>query len=141
MIVNVNMSIEVYSYFKGYDMSALVDTLLDMYDFTCLPPTSGVRDKEVKVNVNNETYISMYNLFGSRSKKVSLGRLFEFAFQMDVLALPRFKVFEIIKEDVPTFSLLDKAYKALLTAQKYDKAKELKAITDAVYAYREIVRK
>ena len=141
MIVSVNMSLEVYNYFKGHDMSKVADALLEMYDFTNLPQKVGAREKECRLNISNEHYISLYNTLGPRSKKISLGRLFEFAYTMDVLSLPRFETMrDDAQNDDPTPSLIDKAYKALLLAQKYDNSEELRQITDVVYNYREVVR-
>lgn len=140
MIVNVNMSREVYDYFKGHDLSKVADALLEMYDFTNLPQRVGPREKEIKVNVSNEYYISLYNTLGPRSKKLSLGRLFEFAYNMDVLALSRFESMRAEDQnDNPTYSLVDRAYRALLAAQKHDKTPELKELTKLVYEYREAV--
>lgn len=140
MIVNVNMSREVYDYFKGHDLSKVADALLEMYDFTNLPQRVGPREKEIKVNVSNEYYISLYNTLGPRSKKLSLGRLFEFAYNMDVLALPRFESMRAEDQnDNPTYSLVDRAYRALLAAQKHDKTPELKELTKLVYEYREAI--
>ena len=140
MIVNVNMSREVYDYFKGHDLSKVADALLEMYDFTNLPQRTGPREKEIKVNISNEYYISLYNTLGPRSKKISIGRLFEFAYNMDVLALPRFESMRAEDQhDNPTYSLIDRAYRALLTAQKYDKTPELRQLTKLVYEYREAV--
>lgn len=140
MIVNVNMSHEVYNYFKGHDLSKVADALLEMYDFTNLPQRVGPREKEIKVNVNNKYYISLYNTLGPRSKKLSLGRLFEFAYNMDVLALSRFESMRAEDQnDNPTYSLVDRAYRALLAAQKHDKTPELKELTRLVYEYREAV--
>ena len=140
MLVNVNMSKEVYNYFKGHDLSLVADALLEMYDFTNLPQRQGLREIERKVNVSNETYINLYNTLGARSKKLSLGRLFEFAYNMDVLSLPRFNNMRVYEKDDPTLSLVTKAYTALLTAQKYDKSPELEEITSLVYGYREVLR-
>ena len=140
MIVNVNMSNEVYDYFKGHDLSKVADALLEMYDFTNLPQRVGPREKEIKVNVSNAYYISLYNTLGPRSKKLSLGRLFEFAYNMDVLALSRFESMRAEDQnDNPTYSLVDRAYRALLAAQKHDKTPELKELTRLVYEYREAV--
>ena len=140
MIVNVNMSREVYDYFKGHDLSKVADALLEMYDFTNLPQRVGPREKEIKVNVSNEHYISLYNALGPRSKKLSLGRLFEFAYNMDVLAHSRFESMRAEDQnDNPTYSLVDRAYRALLAAQKHDKTPELKELTRLVYEYREAV--
>lgn len=140
MIVNVNMSREVYDYFKGHDLSKVTDALLEMYDFTNLPQRVGPREKEIKVNVSNEYYISLYNTLGPRSKKLSLGRLFEFAYNMDVLALSRFESMRAEDQnDNPTYSLVDRAYRALLAAQKHDKTPELKELTRLVYEYREAI--
>ena len=141
MIVNVNMSNEVYDYFKGHDLSKVTDALLEMYDFTNLPQRVGPREKEIKVNVSNAHYISLYNTLGPRSKKLSLGRLFEFAYNMDVLALPRFTSMRTEDQnDNPTYSLVDRAYRALLAAQKHDKTQELKELTRLVYEYREAIK-
>lgn len=140
MIVNVNMSRKVYDYFKGHDLSKVADALLELYDFTNLPQRIGPREKEIKVNVSNEYYISLYNTLGPRSKKLSLGRLFEFAYNMDVLALPRFASMRAEgQNDNPTYSLVDRAYRALLAAQKHDKTPELKELTRLVYGYREAI--
>ena len=140
MIVAVNMSREVFEYYKEYDLSAIADTLLEIYDITSLPPTCGQRDVERKINVSDQFYLSLYKTYGPRSKKTSLGRLFEFGYRMDVLAMPRFKIFRAEKVDDPTFSLVDKAYKALLEAKKYDDSAELAEIITFVYDYREVVR-
>lgn len=141
MLISVNMSLEVYNYFKEYDLSQIADTLLEMYDFTNLPQKSGPREKECRINVSNEYYISLYKSLGPRSKKVSLSRLFEFAYNMDVLALPRFEsMHNPDQSDDPTYSQINKAYKALLVAQKYDKSPELKEITNLVYNYMEVVK-
>lgn len=140
MIVNVNMSREVYDYFKGHDLSKVADALLEMYDFTSLPQRVGPREKEIKVNVSNKYYISLYKTLGPRSKKISLGRLFEFAYDMDVLALSRFESMRAEDQnDNPTYSLVDRAYRALLAAQKHDKTLELKELTRLVYEYRETI--
>ncbi|MBR5199792.1 MAG: hypothetical protein IKW20_08225 [Bacteroidales bacterium] len=141
MIVSVNMSREVYEYFKGHNLSKVADALLEMYDFTNLPQKTGPREKECRLNVSNEYYISLYNTLGPRSKKISLGRLFEFAYTMDVLSLPRFESMrDDSQNDDPTPTLIDRAYKALLLAQKYDKSPELKQLTDLVYEYREAIK-
>ena len=138
-LVAVNMSREVYDYYKDYDLSAVANTLMDMYDFTNLPPISGPREVERVVTVTNEMYISLYKSLGPRSKKLSLGRLFEFGYNMDVLSLPRFeKMRTQTRKGNPTFSLVDRAYRALLQAQKYDNSPELKEITNLVYEYRSI---
>jgi hypothetical protein len=135
------MSREVYEYFKGHNLSKVADALLEMYDFTNLPQKIGPREKECRLNVSNEYYISLYNTLGPRSKKISLGRLFEFAYTMDVLSLPRFESMrDDSQNDDPTPTLIDRAYKALLLAQKYDKSPELKQLTDLVYEYREAIK-
>lgn len=138
MLVNVNMSKEVFEYFKGHDLSRVADTLMEMYDFTNLPPVSGHREVERRINVSNEMYISLYESLGPRNKKVSLARLFEFAYNMDVLSMPRFEKMRVTKVSNPTRTLVDRAYRALLEAQRYDNSIELKEITKLVYAYREV---
>lgn len=145
MIVNANLSREVYDYYKGHDLSKVADTLLEMYDFTNLPQCATKIDasqrKECRLNVSNEYYISLYNTFGPRSKKLSLGRLFEFGYNMDVLSLPRFESMRVTDQyDNPTYSLVDRAYRALLTAQKHDDSEMLKQITRLVYDYKEGIK-
>ena len=135
MIVNVNMSQEVYDYFKNYNFDDLTEYLLNRYDFTVLPQTSGKRDIERKVNVNNQAYIQLYNIVGPRSKKISLGRLFEFAYNLDVLSITGFelKTVEYNKNMISTF--IYRAYRILLDAQKYSNDLNLKEITTLVYEY------
>ena len=59
---------------------------------------------------------------------------------MDVLALSRFESMRAEDQnDNPTYSLVDRAYRALLAAQKHDKTPELKELTRLVYEYREAV--
>lgn len=141
MLVTVNMSREVYEYYKNYDLSQIVDTLLDMYDFTSLPPTCGKREVQRTVDIENEAYIALYNAVGPRSKKCSLGRLLEFGYTMDVLDMPRFERLRVnAKTHNPTLPLIDRAYKALLGARKFDDSDELRIITEAVYNYREVLR-
>lgn len=130
MIVSVNMSQEVYDYFKDYDFSDVANSLLEQYDFTCLPPTSGIRDKEVRVNIVNPTYIQLYNIVGPRSKKVSLGRLFEFARNID--ALSDLEIEPRDKTDSPVPALLEKVYRTLLEIQKYTDDSNIKEITDII---------
>lgn len=136
MIVNVNMSKEVFDYYKDYNLSDVVNTLLEQYDFTILPQTSGIRDVERKVNVTDPVYIALYNAVGPRSKKISLGRLLEFGYNMDVLALPNFRIRPTKEGHNPIISLVDRAYRALLEAQKYTDCEILKTITNLVYEYK-----
>lgn len=140
IVVNVNMSIEVAEYFKDHDLSQVANTLLEMYDFTNLPQVQTKRAREYKVTIENEAYISLYNSLGPRNKKVSLGRLFEFAYNMDVLSMPRFEEARIFTKTSPVHSLVDRAYRALLQAQKYDASEELRQITNLVYEYREVTK-
>ena len=142
MLINANLSMEAYEYFRGHDMSEVANTLLEMYDFTNLPPIQGGRGKEVKLNITNEYYLSLYVSHGARSKKVSLGRLFEFAYNMDVLAMPRFEQMKVHADEIksPVYSLVDRAYRALNQAQKYDDSELLRTITKFVYEYKESVK-
>lgn len=84
MIVVANLNKEVYEYFEGYDLSAIANYLMEIYDFTALPATTGDRYKEVRVEVTHPLYITMYRALGPRSNKVSLARLFEFAYHLDI---------------------------------------------------------
>ena len=140
IVVNVNMSLEVAEYFKDYDLSQVANTLLEMYDFTNLPAVQTTRAREYKVTVSNEAFISLYKTLGPRNKKVSLGRLFEFGYNMDVLSLPRFEEARVVTNSTPVHSLVDRAYRALLQAQKYDASEELREITTLVYQYREVTK-
>lgn len=117
MIVSVNLSQEVYDYYKDYDLSDIANALLKQYDFTCLPAKTGGRDKEIRVNVTDPTYIQLYKVVGPRSKKVSLARLFEFGYNMDALCCLDIKPTK--NEDNPFPTLMEKVYRTLLEAQKY----------------------
>lgn len=136
MIVSANVSREVYDYFKGYDINNVVNTLLEMYDITHLPPITGEREKELRVNVENEMYLSLYKTLGPRSKMVSIGRLLSFAYEMRVLSLPHFQILPEVKKDNPVPRLLNKAYLALLEAGRYDESNALSSITNLVYQYK-----
>lgn len=141
MLVSVNMSREVYEYYKDYDLSAVVDTMLEIFDITVLPPVVGRREVERQVNVSDPAYIDLYNTLGPRNKKVSLARLLEFGYNTQVLSYERFNNMKLDrKPDNPTHRLIDRAYRALLNAQKYDNSVELKTITSLVYDYREVVK-
>lgn len=141
IVVVANMSREVYEYYKEYDLSRVVNTLMEMYDFTNLPAITGPREVERKITVTNEMYISLYKSLGARSKKLSIGRLLEFGYNMDVLALPRFEEMRgSMTDDNPTYHLVDRAFRALSEARKYDDSAELKEITNLVYTYREVIR-
>ena len=141
VIVSVNMSREVADYFREYDLSQVANTLLEMYDFTNLPPVQGKRYAEKQVTISNEAFIDLYTTLGPRNKKVSLARLFEFGYNMDVLEMPRFEEMRVFTAPVsPVYSLVDRAYRALLQATKYDDSADLKTLTDAVYSYREVIK-
>lgn len=140
MQVNVNFSREVYEYFKGYDLSGVANTLLDMYDFTNLPPTEGKRYTEKRLEITNEAFISLYEALGARNKKVSLARLFEFAYNMDVLSLQRFESLRLTTPTQdprhPTLAFVNRAYRSLLDAEKVMPNSEVRVLIDAVYAYK-----
>lgn len=93
MIINANLSKPVYEYYQGTDLSRVVDRLLDTIDITMLPAdiSAGVRYKEVKLNVKNVYYLSLYKTFGPRSKKVSLSRLLTYGMSIDILQVDDFK--------------------------------------------------
>lgn len=141
MRVAVNMSRDTYEYFKDCDLSALADALLETYDITTLPPISGKREVERVVNVSNPHYISLYNTVGARSKLVSLGRLFSFAHEMDVLNTPTFSIYERETIDDPVPTLLERAYRALLEANKHLNDSMLRDIVRIVNTYREDYKK
>lgn len=139
MFVNVNFSREVYEYFKEYDLSQVANTLLDMYDFTNLPSTEGKRYTERRLCISNQEFITLYNTLGPRNKKVSLARLFEFAYNMDVLSLPRFETLRNNTKNDPLYkaiTALDKAYRALLDAYKAAPSDDLKLLVDTTYNYK-----
>lgn len=142
MIVSVNMSREIYDYYKGHDLSKVVDTLLEMFDFTMLPATQGKREVERRINVSNPAYISLYKTVGPRSKKVSLGRLLAYGYELDVLSMSRFDDLRRIVDDYdnPTRTCLLRAYKSLLEAMRYDRSETLKDITNILYKYMEGTR-
>jgi hypothetical protein len=145
MIINANVTTEIAEYYKNYDISAVVDALLDMYDFTNLPQCTIKRDpsnrRELKINVTNTYYLSLYDSLGAHSRKLSLGRLLEFGYSMDVLALPRFKNLLVEQKPDESYTLIDRAYRALVAAKQYDDSPELAKIVEVVYSYREVKKK
>lgn len=86
MRVTFNINREVADYFKDCNLDHLVHNLLDHYDIENLPQMSPSTDRvQREVTVTHPLYITLYKAFGPRSKKVSLGRLLEFAYNMDIL--------------------------------------------------------
>lgn len=87
MVINVMISEEVYTYFAPYDLSKITDLLIDMYEIETLPQIATPTTKQVRLDITNPLYILLYNTFGPRSKKVSIGRLLDFAYNLDILSL------------------------------------------------------
>lgn len=135
--VSVNFSREVLDYFEHYDLSGVADQLLDMIDFTNLPECIYKRTTYRTVTITNETFIALYNSLGPRNKKVSLARVFEFGYNMDVLSLDRFQKYLIEGADAPRSSvnIVYRAYRALCEARRLDKSETLEEITSLVYSY------
>lgn len=135
MLINANLSKEVYEYYKGYDLSQVVDKLLDMYDFMNVPAPAGERYKEVKINVDNPVYLETYKMVGPRSKKVSLGRLLTFGYTMDVLSMERFRGMKDVVLSNPALPLLRTASRKIADARMYDDSNTLRVIAEALRAY------
>ena len=135
--VSVNFSREVLDYFEHYDLSGVADQLLDMIDFTNLPECIYKRTTYRTVTITNETFIALYNSLGPRNKKVSLARVFEFGYNMDVLSLDRFQKYLIEGADAPRspVNIIYRAYRALCEARQLDKSETLEEITSLVYSY------
>lgn len=140
MLIEVcaNVSGEVAEYYKGYDINRVANALLEIFEFDNLPPMSGKREVEYRVIINNAFYEDMYKTYGPRSKKVSLGRLFEFGMNMDVLKSEQFKTFKDENYVPPDFGrvYLNNAYAALKKAQKYYKDGELASIVEVLRFYK-----
>ena len=119
MRVSVNMSRETYNYWSKYDLAAVADVLLSIYDITSLPPCSGGREIERRIDVQNEQYLDMYETFGTHSKKLSLGRLFEFGANADIAHTDEFK--SLYKKDVDISS----SYKGRLLLSALSKLSEV----------------
>lgn len=134
--VCANVSREVAEYYKGCDIDGVVNTLLETFEFDRLPQMTGEREIELRVTVDNELYEEMYRKYGSRSKKVSLGRLLEFGMNMDVLNSDGFKIFKIEKPEID-YGLFytKKAVRALKMATKYDNSEILSTALEALKIY------
>lgn len=134
--VCANVSREVAEYYKGCDIDDIVNTLLETFEFDRLPQMTGEREAELRVTVDNELYEEMYRKYGSRSKKVSLGRLLEFGMNMDVLNSEGFKIFKVEKPEID-YGLLytKKAARALKMATKYDDSEILSTALEALKVY------
>ena len=138
--VSVNFSREVLDYFEHYDLSGVADQLLDMIDFTNLPECVYKRTTYRTVTITNETFITLYNSLGPRNKKVSLARVFEFGYNVDVLSLDRFQQYLLQDEASSSqqkraVTLVYRAYRALCEAQHLDNSETLREITSLVYNY------
>lgn len=139
MIVKVSFSKEVLSYFKNYDLDKICDLLLETFDITNLPPCELPRYTYRTINVNNENFISLSNSLGPWSKKLSLSRLFEFAYNLDFLSEGDYSSYLLSEKSVnaaPSVNQqLDKIYRLLLEIKKYDSSEELQSIISMVYLY------
>lgn len=135
--VCANVSGEVAEYYKGYDVNQVANALLEIFEFDNLPPMSGKREVEYRVIINNAFYENMYKTYGPRSKKVSLGRLFEFGMNMDVLKSEQFKAFKDENYVPPDLGrvYLNNAYATLKKAQRYCQDKKLKDIVEVLRLY------
>lgn len=137
MIVRVNMAKEVADYFANYNLDDVVNLLLNEYDFMHLPPYSGRREVIRDVNVTNELYLNMYSHYGPHSKKLSLSRLLEHAYNMDCLATLNIEESEITNNtDVDRAkALLKQAYEKLLQAAKLLDSSVLTEIAASIGSY------
>ena len=134
--VCANVSREVADYYKNCNINDVVNTLLETFEFDRLPQMAGEREIELRVTVDNELYEEMYHKYGSRSKKVSLGRLLEFGMNMDVLNSDGFKIFKVKKPEID-YGLFytKKAARALKMAMKYDDSEILSTAFEALEVY------
>ena len=136
MIIRVNMSEEVADYYAGYNLDYIVDVLLKEVDFMNLPKYSGKREVIRDVDVQNDLYKTLYNTLGPRSNKVSLSRLLEYGYNIDVISqynIPIDDGYEARSEKDKCISLLHKAYINLLDASKIDN--NISSMKDIVYQY------
>lgn len=157
MKISVTMSKEATEYFANIDLSTLINNLLDVYDYTNLPAVSRPRYTYRSVDITNETFLSLYNSLGAHNKKVSLSRLIEFAYDMDVLATspslatkegsmqtitPAIERVQQMQRAKRLQSLVYKAYRALMDASSlYEKPPEpLVQVLDVVRTYYNVVR-
>ena len=134
--VCANVSRQVADYYKNCNIDDVVNTLLETFEFDRLPQMAGEREIELRVTVDNELYEDMYRKYGSRSKKVSLGRLLEFGMNMDVLNSDGFKIFKIEKPETD-YGLFytKKAARALKMATNYDNSEILSTALEALKVY------
>lgn len=86
--VACKLSYEVIDYFHDYDLSRLADLLLEQYDVTSLPPISFDQMVQRNLVITNPYYIELKQAFPPTSPKISLSRLFEYAYTQDILADP-----------------------------------------------------
>lgn len=141
MTLTVNMSEDTYNYYKGYDLSNVIDILLDMYDITQLPDIEKTEKltKQVKVFVQNENYIAMRSVYGARSRRMSLARLLVFGKEMDVKQFGRFKELHAAKSqlspETEALSELKTAYKHLLMANSLTSSSVLKDFCEVLSGY------
>lgn len=134
--VCANVSKEVADYYRGCNIDDVVNTLLETFEFDRLPQMRGEREVELRINVTNEFYESMYHRYGSRSKKVSLGRLLEFGKNMDVLSSDSFKIYKIEKPEIDQgLFYLRKAIRNLKLAITYDSSDILQSVYEGLKAY------
>lgn len=86
--VAVKLSYEVIDYFKDYNLSRLADLLLEQYDVTSLPSIHLDQMVQRNLTITNPYYIQLKQALPSTSPRISLSRLFEYAYTQDILANP-----------------------------------------------------
>lgn len=118
--IRVNFSLQTFEYFKDYNLGEVADYLLSTLEYLSLPDYGGKRDVVRDVTVTNQEYIHLRNTLGSKSHKLSLSRLFEYAYNIDILASPLFSPRpQVMRSNQSLAQALRRAYNALDAAVKY----------------------
>lgn len=131
----VGLSDVALEYYEGYNLSRVVDELLETFDISVMPSVTRDITHRKTVNVYNVPFINDYLKYGARSEKVSLTRLVEYGYDADVLRLPQFKTPDLRRtkdvvtgDDTDYIALLEKAKKCLNSAKVLKRDRNIETI-------------
>lgn len=104
MKICASMSKNVNDYYTRHcksqrEWDLVINKLLEHYDVSSMPPVREDKYTQRMFNITNEDYLSLYYLFGARSKKVSLSRILQFGMDVDIFSFDEFA--NIKADDIP----------------------------------------
>lgn len=116
MRVSTHISREMKEYFAKYNLSGLVNKLLEEVSLMSLPDMTEPKECEVFLDIHSDIYFALRRNFGARSKLISLGKILEYAYKGDILSSGLYDDFRKDTKKICN-SYLVKARNSLLSAE------------------------